>query len=150
MPEASEHLIHPVLGTLGWLPEFSHWFVQLPLASGGQLDVIVDPGNGDRIKFLPRAAELFQWAMANERSVLADAMHAELLELYNYTWRQGCAPALTADELTERLEWQLLDISVSDIVPVAFSYGAGELFGNHGVTVEVDAELRFRDIDLRG
>jgi hypothetical protein len=35
-------------------------------------------------------------------------------------------------------------------VPIEFSYGAGELFGHHGVVVEVDAELRFRDIDLRG
>ena len=41
MAEASEHLTHPVLGTLGWLPEFSHWFTKLRLPSGGQLDVIV-------------------------------------------------------------------------------------------------------------
>jgi hypothetical protein len=150
MAEASEHLTHPVLGTIGWLPEFSHWFTQLPLTSGGQLDVIVDPSDGDRFEFLPRAAALFQWAMANERRVLADAMQAGLLELYNDTWRQGDEPELSAAELTARLEWQLLSVSASDIVPVEFSYDAGELFGYHGVTVEVDESLAFRDIDLRG
>jgi hypothetical protein len=150
MAEASEHLTHPVLGMLGWLPEFSWWFAELALPSGGQLDLIVDPGDDDRYAFLPRAADLFRWAMANERRVLAEAVQAELLELYNDTWRQGDEPTLSADELTERLEWQLLTVSASEIVPVEFSYDAGDLFGYHGVTVEVDAELRFRDIDLRG
>jgi hypothetical protein len=111
--------------------------------------VIVDPGDGDRSEFLPRAAELFQWAMARERQVLAEAIRVELLELYNDTWRQG-EPVLSAEELTARLDWQLLTVTASDVVPVEFSYGAGELFGYHGVTIEVDAELRFRDIDLRG
>ena len=150
MAEISEHLTHSVLGTLGWLPEFSHWFTQLTLPTGGQLDVIVDPGNGDRFEFLPRAAELFQWAMANERRVLAEAMQAELLEMYNETWRQGDEPELSAAGLSARLEWQLLTVSASDFVPVEFSYDAGELFGHHGVAVEVDESLAFRDIDLRG
>lgn len=150
MAEASEYLTHPVLGTLGWLPEFSHWFAQLPLPSGEQMDLIVDPGDGDRHEFLPRAAELFQWAMANERQVLANAMSAELLELYNDTWRQGDEPELSADVLAERLVWQSLTVSASDIVSVEFSYDAGELFGHHGITVEVDESLGFRDIELRG
>lgn len=150
MAEASEHLTHPVLGTLGWLPDYSYWFAQLRLPSGDWLDVIVDPGDGDRFEFLPRAAELFQWAMGSERQVLAEAMQAELLELYNDTWRQADEPVLSAEELTARLDWQLLSVSASDVVPVEFSYGAGELFGYHGVTVEVGAGLRFRDIDLRG
>ena len=76
--------------------------------------------------------------MANERQVLAEAIRAELLELYNDTWRQGDEPALSADELTTRLEWQLLDVRASGFVPIEFSYGAGELFGYHGVTVSVD------------
>ena len=150
MAEPSEYLNHPVLGNLGWLPEYSHWFTQLRLPSGEWLDVIVDPGNTDQFEFLPRAAELFQWAMANERRMLADAIRAELLELYNHTWRQSDDPILSGEELTSRLDWQLLSVSENDIVPVEFSYGAGELFGYHGVTVEVDAELKFRDIDLRG
>ena len=29
-------------------------------------------------------------------------------------------------------------------------HGAGELFGHHGVTAEVDRDLRFREIDMRG
>jgi hypothetical protein len=150
MAEASEHLTHPILGVLGWLPAYSHWFTQRSLPSGSRLDVIVDPWGGDRYAFLPRAAELFQWAMTNQPRVLADAMRAELLELYNDTWRRGDEPILSAEELTARLDWQLLKISAMDIVPVEFDYEAGELFGYHGVTVEVDAELCFRDIDLRG
>ena len=150
MAEASEHLTHPVLGTLGWLPEFSHWFTQLRLPSGEWLDVIVDPADADRFEFLPRAAELFRWAFDHERRVLADAMRVELLELYNDTWRQEDEPVLSAAELTARLEWTLLTVSGSDLVPVEFGYHAGELFGGHGVAVEVGAELRFRDIDLRG
>jgi hypothetical protein len=148
--EASEHLTHSVLGPLGWLPDYAHWFTQLRLPSGEWLDVIVDPGDTDRFEFLTRAAELFRWAFDNERRVLAEAMRAKLLALYNDTWRQSDEPILTAEGLTARLDWTLLDISASDIVPVEFSYEAGELFGYHGVTVEVDADLRFRGIDLRG
>ncbi len=99
---------------------------------------------------LERATILFRWALENERRLLREAVEGELLELYNDTWRQGNEPVLTADELTARLEWHLLAISSSDIVPVEFGYGAGDLFGYHSVTVEVDADLRYRDIDLRG
>lgn len=150
MAEASEHLTHPVLGTLGWLPEYSHWFAQVRLPSSEWLDVIVDPGDTDRFEFLPRAAELFQWAFDNERRVLAEAMRAKLLELYNDTWREADDPVLTAEGLTALLEWTLLRVSTSDLVPVEFSYHAGELFGGHGVSVAVDAELRLRDIHLPG
>lgn len=150
MAEASEHHDHPILGTLSWSPEDSHWFTQVPLPGGGQLDVIVDPADGDRHEFLPRAAELYQWAVANERRVLGKAMRAELLELYNDTWRRNDSPELSAKELTARLEWQLLQISASDVVPVEFSYAASDLFGGHGVAIEVDDDLQFSDIDLRG
>jgi hypothetical protein len=81
---------------------------------------------------------------------MVDAMQAELLELYNDTWRQDDEPELSAEELTKRLNWQLLTVSANDIVPVEFSYDAGHLFGDHGVTIEVDESLDFRDIDLRG
>jgi len=141
MAKASKHLTHPVLGTLSWQSDSSDWYSQHALPSGGQLDVIVDPGDGDRFEFLSRAAELYRWAMDNERWALSEAMQAELLELYNDTWRQGDEPVLSAEELTAQLEWQLLVISASEIVPVEFSYGAGELFGCHGVAVEVDADL---------
>jgi hypothetical protein len=150
MAEASECLAHAILGMLEWQPDFSHWFTQLRLPSDDWLDVIVKPGESDRFGFLPRAAELFGWALANERQILAQAIRAALLELFNDTWRRSNEPILSAEELTARLDWQLLTISASDIVPVEFSYGAGELFGYHGVTVEVDAELRFHDIELRG
>ena len=60
MAEASEELTHPILGTLSWLPDYSHWFTQLQLPSGEWLDVIVDPGDTDRFEFLPRAGELFR------------------------------------------------------------------------------------------
>ena len=138
MARASEHLTHPVLGTLGWVPESSHWFTQLQLPAGGQLDVTVDPGDGDRFAFLPRAAELFRWAMANERRVLADALRAELLELYNEDWRQAGEARLSAKALAGRLSWRHLLVSDDDVVAVEFGYDAGELFGGHEVAVEVD------------
>jgi hypothetical protein len=150
MAEASEHLTHPILGTIGWLTDYSHWFTQLRLPSDEWLDVIVDPGDTDRFEFLPRAAELFRWAFDNERRVLADAVRAELLELYNGTWRRSDEPILSGVEMTARLELTLLCVSASEFVPVEFSYHAGEMFGGHGVAIEVDTELRFRDIDLRG
>jgi hypothetical protein len=34
MAEAPEHLTHPVLGTLAWLPDDAHWCTQVPLPSG--------------------------------------------------------------------------------------------------------------------
>ncbi len=150
MAEPSEYYTHPILGTLGWLPEFGHWFTQLRLPSDEWLDVIVDHSDSERFEFLPRAAELFRWAFENEQRMLGDSIRAELLEMYNDTWRQGDEPALSEDELTMRLEWTLLTVSASEIVPVEFGYHAGELFGGHSVAVEVDAELRYRDVDLRG
>jgi hypothetical protein len=79
MAEASEHLTHPILGTLGWLPDYSHWFTQLRLPSREWLGVIVEPGDTDRFEFLTRAGELFLWAFDNEQRVLADAMQQEFL-----------------------------------------------------------------------
>jgi hypothetical protein len=150
MAEAPEILSNPVLGELRWEPKYDWWFSQIKLPSGDWLDVIVNPGDGDRYAFIEPAAKLFRWALDNEQRILADALRMELLELYNGAWRQGDEPVLTADGLAARLEWTLLVVSASDIVPVEFSYAAGELFGYHGVTIEVDAKLRFRDIELRG
>lgn len=150
MAEPSENLTHPILGTLGWLSEYSHWFGQLSAPDGGTLDLVVDPGDGDRYDFLPRAAELFQWAMANERRVLGKAMRAELLELFNDTWRQEPEPELTPAELTARLQWTFLKLSDSEIAPIVISYAAGELFGGHSVDVEIGSDFRFRDVDLVG
>lgn len=141
---------HPILGTLSWSAEDSHWSTRVPRPGGGQLDVFVDPGDGDRHQFLPRAAELYQWAVANERRVLTKAMRAELLELYNGTWRRNDQPELSTKELTARLGWQLLSVSASDVVPIEFYYEAGDLFAGHVVVIEVDDELQFSDIDLRG
>lgn len=150
MAEAAETFLHPVLGSLGWLPEYTHWFTQLRLPSGEWLDVIVDPGDSDRSEFLPRAAELFQWSFENERRILDECVRTELLELYNDTWRRQDEHTLSEEEFTTRLEWTLLTVSANEIVPVEFGYHAGEMFGGHGVAVEVDAELRYRDVDLRG
>jgi hypothetical protein len=150
MAEASEYLTHPVLGTLGWLPRYSHWFAQHPRPEGGTLDVIVEPGDGDRYEFLPRAAELFQWGMDNERAVLTRAVRAYLLDLYNGGWQQDDLPVLDAEGFTAALEWQLLVVSASDTVPVVFGYDPGELFWGHTVSVEVDAGLQYRGAHLVG
>ena len=122
MTEASDTLEHPILGLLAWDSKSQWWVTIHRLPTGADLDVIIDSGTDNRFEFLTRAAELFQWAMVNERQVLAEAMRAELLELYNDTWRQGDEPVLSTEELTNRLDWQLLSISTNDIVPVDFSY----------------------------
>jgi hypothetical protein len=148
----SDTFDHPEMGTLRWEAEWSWWFTQIesPI-DGGWLDVIVDPGEGDRIAFLGRAGELYHWALAHQGRILREAVEAELLELYNAVWRQGGEPELTAEEMTVRLTWTLLNLSVSEIVPVSFGYAAqGGMFGGHSVDVEVDGELHYRDIDLVG
>lgn len=150
MAEATDSFSHPILGMLGWLPEYTHWFTQLRLPSGEWLDVIVDPGDTDRFEFLPRAAELFQWAFQNERPMLDEALRAELVELFNDIWRRSDEPRMSESELNTRLEWTLLTVSASDLVPVEFGYHAGDLFGGHGVAVEVGLDLQYRDFDLRG
>jgi hypothetical protein len=150
MAEDSEHLTHPVFGTLGWLPQYSHWFAQPTLASGVQLDLVVDPGDGDRFEFLPRAAELYRWALANERAVLAEAVATKLLELYSGGWQQDDLPVLDAAGLTARMSWEFLQVSASEVVPIDFGYNPGDLFWGHTVAVEVGPDLRFRGAHLIG
>ena len=150
MGDAVETFTVPGLGTLEWQPNYEWWFQQRTLPSGLHLEVIIDPPGAGRHAFLPRAAELVEWALQNERHALADAVRAELLELYNDVWRREEEPAVSADEMIGRLEWQLLHISDSQSVPLELSYDAGEMFGGHGVTVQLDGALRFRSVDLRG
>ena len=146
----AESITHPDLGELRWDEQSSWWVTEFRLSSGKSLDVFIDPAEEDRLGFLEPAAKLFRWALGSEPSVLREAIRAELLELYNETWRQGSDPVLTAEELAGRLVWSVVEVSASDIVPVTFTYGAGDLFGGHCVAVEVGAKLRFRDIDLQG
>jgi hypothetical protein len=148
--EPSETLSHPVFGELGWLPEYSHWFTQIKQPSGECLDVIVDPGDGDRYASLEPAATLFRWAQENERRILDEAIKASILDLYNDTWRQGDDDTLTEDELAGQLKWTYLKISTSQRCTIIFSYDAGDLFGRHCLDVEVNAQLRFRGINLAG
>lgn len=82
--------------------------------------------------------------------ILAKAVRDEVLELYNDSWRQPPTRNLVARQLIALLKWKLLVVSDSDEVPVEFTYGAGELFGQHGLAIEVDNELRYSDFDLRG
>jgi hypothetical protein len=145
----AETLEHPILGVLEWEAEYGYWFTQYQLPDGEWLDLTVDPGDGDRYGFLKRAADLFLWALKNERRLLREAIEAELLELYNDTWRQD-EPVLDAEDFEAGLEWHFLALSASEIVPVVFSYGAGEMFGGHSVDVELDAELTYLDVDLVG
>lgn len=143
MAEPSEHLTHPILGTLGWLSEYSHWFGQLPAPDGGTLDLVVDPGDGDRYEFLSRAAELFQWAMANERRVRREAINLGVMELYE-GWRQETEPVLTAVALFDHLRWEYLEIGWIVTCPLTFSYDAGEFFGGHCVSVTLNAQIQYR------
>jgi hypothetical protein len=144
MAKAPDALTHPILGALAWEPAYGCWYGQHELPGGGVLFVQVDPG-GDRCASLKRAADLFLWAMKNEPQVLRQAVEA-MLELQG--WRQGGAGP-SAEELKRELEWQGLAIRDGGDVPVEFGYGAGRLFGGQAVVVELDAELRFLDVDLR-
>jgi len=144
----TESLKHPVFGQLRWEEKYSWWFAQIQLPSAKWLEVIVNPGDGDRFAFIEPAARLYRRALKAERRILRDAIREELLELYNDAWRQGDDPRLTAAELLNRLELSLIDLDT--VVPVTLSYEAGDMFGGHGVAVEVDEELQFEDIDLRG
>ena len=148
MAKSHDSITNPVFGNLRWEPQYSWWFTQVSRPSGELLDVIVEPGDGDRVAFLKQAARLYPRVMKAERRILREAIREELLELYNDVWRQGDEPRLTAHELMDRLQLSLVNLGT--VVPVTLSYEAGELFGGHGVAVEVDDELRFEDIDLRG
>ncbi len=99
MAEASDVVWHPEFGQLSWLARYTHWFTQIRLPGDGRLDVIVDPGDGDRHAFIEPASKLFRWALENERRILRDALQAELLGLYNETWRRTDEAELTEDEL---------------------------------------------------
>jgi hypothetical protein len=140
-------LSHSVFGELRWVPAESRWYNQYRLPSGSQLDVFVEPCHGDRDTFIERAAELFRWALANERHLFREGLRADVLELYNDGWRQDGEPVLSEDEFAPRLEWQLLVVNEGD-VPVEYWYDAGWLFGGHAVVVEVGAGLQFRGTHL--
>ena len=146
----ADSVTHPDFGQLRWEPKSGWWSAQVKLPSGERLEVLVAPGEEDRFAFLDRAAELFRWALGAQPQILRDAIQSELLELYNDVWREPTEPELTADELAGQLEWSVVEVSASDIVPVVLSYEAGDLFGGHSVAIEVDSELQFRDIDLQG
>ncbi len=150
MPEASEHVTHQILGTLAWLPQYTHWFAQLTLPTGVQLDLVIGPVGGDHYEFLLRATELFRWAVANERAILATAVNTYLLELYTDGWQQGDLPVLDAARFTANLKWEFLKVSASELVAVNYGYDPGDLFWGHSVAVEVDAELRYRGTHLIG
>ena len=141
---------HPVFGQLEWQAEFSWWFTQYELPDGRAIDVTIDPGDGDRVHFLKRAADLFLWALANERRLLREAIGAYLLELFNESWRQADESPFDADGFEAELDWQALTISDSEVVPVEYGYDAGDWFGGHTVSVELDAALNFRGAHLQG
>jgi len=140
-------LTHPVFGELRWEAEHSRWFTQLLLPSGEWLDVVVDPDNEDPVSFVEHAAQLLSRAIDAERRILADAVQSKLLDLYDH-WRQEGDPALSPDELKERLD--LSFVRLDTVAPVILSYGLGDVFGGHCVDVRVDEHLQVRGVDLVG
>jgi hypothetical protein len=137
---------HPVFGSLTWDDRRKQWSTQYRLQSGEQLDVVVDPGDEDRVAFLDQAAPYFTWALENERRILHEAITSHLLDLYNNGWREEEDPVLSAEEFTACLHWDLLKIGT--IVPVEFGYDPAEMFGGHGIMVKVDAQLQYRGASL--
>jgi hypothetical protein len=144
----STTLKHLVFGKLRW-EERGVWFAQIRDSSGEWLDVVVDPGDGDRMAVIEPAAALYKKATRSERRILRDAVRLELLELYNDTWAQD-GDKLTAKQLIEQLEFVFLSLEPDSDIPIVLGYEAGDLFGGHTVDVEVDAKLKVIDVDLVG
>jgi hypothetical protein len=146
-----ETLEHPILGRLVWEAKYGYWSGQRPQHGGGLVDVQIGPADPDRRHRLKRAADLWLWALANERRILHEAVEAYLYELYQ-DWRQEYDPDLSAEEFEDLLEWEFLEISDSDLVPVELGYhDAGhDFFGGHVIIVELDAELKYRCAHLLG
>jgi hypothetical protein len=148
----SETIHHPELGELRWEEEWSWWFTQIE-GPDGRLDIIIDPGDGDRAAYIDRAAELYHWAMGAQWRLLREAVEVKLLDLYNNNWRNEDEPVLSAKELADRLQWDGLRLDAGDdpTVPVSFGYVTDDdLFGGHLVNVEVDRELQYRGAHLEG
>jgi len=137
-----------VFGKLRW-EERGVWFAQVRDSSGEWLDVVVEPGDGDRTAVVEPAAALYKKVIRSERRILRDAVRLELLELYNDVWVQD-ETALTAGQLIEQLEFQFLAITPDSDPPVVLGYDAGDLFGGHTVDVEVDDKLKVVGTNLVG
>jgi hypothetical protein len=150
MAKTPDTLTHPILGVLTWESPQWWWFTRYELSDGGALDVMIDPARRDRRAFLKRAADLFLWALVNERRVRREAVEAELLELCNDPGVREEEPAMSAEELEAALNWRGLTISEGEDVLVDFGYDPSELFGAHRVHVELDDGLKFLGVDLRG
>ena len=145
-----ETLTHPVFGEARWQEQYGWWFAQVRDAAGEWLDIVIQPGDGDRLASIEPAAELYRRAVKSERRIIRAAIRDELLELYNDTWRQGDEPKLTAGQFLDRLEFVYIGLRPTWDVPIVFSYAAGELFGGHCVDVEVDGDLQVIDTTLVG
>jgi hypothetical protein len=143
-------LKHPVFGKLQWQAQYGWWFAQVRDASGEWLEIVVDPGDDDRMAVIEPAAALYKKAIRSERRILRDAVRLELLELYNDTWRRSGDPKLSTTAFIEQLEFTFIKLQPGWDIPVILSYGAGDLFGGHSVDVEVDAKLKVIDVDLVG
>jgi hypothetical protein len=151
MAEARETLTHPILGRLEWEAQYGYWSGQRPQPRGGMVDLQIKPADPSRRDRLKRAGDLFLWAMENEVPIRLGAVDNYLYDLYQH-WRQEEDPSLSAETFGDLLEWGMLAISDSEIVPVVFWYDdAGhDFFGGHVIVVKLDAELKYRDAHLVG
>jgi hypothetical protein len=147
MTKARDTFEHPVLGRLEWVEKPGHWSGLLRQPGGWVVALWIAP-RGDRHAFLKRAADLCLWAVANERRILRRAVEAYLLGLYQSTDRAR-DEELSAEQIADALDWELLAIKDSEAAPVEFGYyDAEDLFGGHTVHVELDAELNYRGVTL--
>lgn len=149
MNTTPDRVHHPVFGELRWEAGRDVWTTEYRDAAGELVEVVVNPGDGDRLTCLDRAADLYTRAVRAEPRILRTAIREELLELYNETWAVEL-PRLTAKQLAARLTLAFLKLWPDGPVPITLGYEAGDLFGGHSVDVEVDENLRFLDIDLVG
>lgn len=148
-PPKPETLHHPTFGELRWDDKGQWWFTQIRDKAGEWLDVVIDPGDGDRLAVVEAAAELYRRAIPEEPRILKQAIKQELLELYNDVWVQD-GVQLTASQLAKQLQFSFIKLQPDFCVPIILSYEAGDLFAGHCVDVEVDNQLQVIDVNLIG
>ena len=146
--EQPEAVTHPVFGELRWEAARSGWFTQVR-DTIWMIDVFVDPGDGDRLACLDRAADLYSRAIRAERQLLRTAIDDYLLELFNDNWRLADGQdelnqvELTAEEFAARLCFEFIRIDPDSRFAVELGYDAGDMFGGHCVFVRLDRNLRY-------
>jgi hypothetical protein len=138
---------HPALGRLEY-DEDLDWYSGKVSVGGRPVDLRIPcwrvSGEPPALSHAVRIAD----KIADRCRAAKECAVRDLLELKNHTWRGEDEPKVSADEFKQRME--LEDIIVDDDGSAEFHHRDGELFGGHGIVVEMDADGRFKRADIAG